>query len=142
MLWSNFKIAAVLFFSWFIVDSASSIFLGSPLEGIYYPAASGTLKSMPGDWTNKAWFGAPLYFVIFSSIWIFFIRREGKYKGMRLAALVTSFIMAPFWIVSIISADVYGLEISTYWLLTMIYSNVSFLIFGFIGKGNIEDLYF
>lgn len=142
MLWSNFKIAAVLFFGWFILDSASSIFLGSPIEGIYYPAASGIIKSNPGDWSNKSWFGAPLYLSIFSAIWIFFVRKEGKYKGLRLAAIVTAFTMAPFWIVSSISADMYALDINSYWIATMIYSNISFFIFGFVGRGNIEDLDF
>ena len=142
MLWKNFILAAVLFFGWFIVDSASSILLSSPMEGIYYPAASGTLKSLPGDWTNKPWFGAPMYLAIFASMWIFLVRKEGRHKGLRLAALATAFTMAPFWIVSSISADMSGLEINSYWLASMIYSNISFAIFGLLGKGNSEDLYF
>jgi hypothetical protein len=142
MPWNNFKIAAVLFFGWLMLDSVSSIFLSSPMDGIYYPAASGTIKSHSGDWSNKPWFGAPLYLVIFSCIWFFFVKKEGVYKGLRLAAIVTSFTMAPFWIVSVISADMYELTINSYWLITMIYSNISFLIFGFIGRGNIEDLHF
>ena len=141
MLWTNLKIAAVLFFGWFVADSIASI-LGSPLEGIYYPMASGTLKSVPGDWTNKPWFGAPLYLTVFSSIWLFLIRNEGVYKGSRVTALFTSFSMAPFWIVSAISADMYDLDINGFWLATMIYSNVSFVVFGFLGRGNPEDIYF
>jgi len=142
MLWNNFKIAAALFFSWFIVDSVSSIFLRSPLDGIYYPLTSGRLRHIPRDWTDKTCFEAPLYLFLFSIIWLFFIRKEGTYKGMRLAAIFTSFILAPFWIVSSVSASMYGLDINIYWLLTMIYSNISFLVFGFIGNGNIDDLNF
>ena len=95
MLWTNFKIAAFLFFGWFVADSVMSI-LGSPLEGVYYPAASGTLKSIGSDWTNKPWFGAPIYLSIFSGIWLFFISQEGVYRGARLSALFTSFAMVPF----------------------------------------------
>lgn len=142
MIWSNFKFAAVLFFGWFVLDSITSVFLGSPLEGIYYPAASGTIKSNPGDWSNKPWFGAPMYLAIFATIWMFFVRKEGLVKGLRLASIVTAFTMAPFWIVSSISADMYKLNINGYWLATMIYSNISFLVFGFIGKGSLEDLNF
>lgn len=142
MIWINFKFAALLFFSWFVIDSASSVLFNNPMEGIYYPAASGTLKSIPGDWTNKPWFGAPMYLAIFAVIWIFFVRVEGVIKGLRLAAIVTAFTMAPFWIVSTISADMYQLKINGYWLATMVYSNISFFIFGFIGRGYIEDLNF
>ena len=142
MLWGNFKIAAILFFGWFMLDSASSILLSSPMEGIYYPAASGTIKSNPGDWSYKPWFGAPMYLAIFSAIWVFLVRKEGLYKGLRIASIITAFTMAPFWIVSSISADMYQLDINNYWLATMIYSNISFFVFGFIGKGNIEDLNF
>lgn len=142
MLLTNFKIAAVLFFGWFVLDSMSSIILGSPMEGIYYPAASGTIKGSSGDWTNKPWFAAPMYLAIFSAIWIFFVKKEGPYKGLRLASIVTAFAMAPFWIVSAISADIYNMDINGYWLATMIYSNISFFIFGFIGKGRLEDMNF
>lgn len=142
MLWTNFKIAAALFFGWFLIDSTSSIVLGHPMEGIFYPAASGTLKSLPADWTNKPWFGAPMYLLVFSSIWLFLVRKEGSDKGLRLAAIITAFSMAPFWIVSSVSADMYGLDINPYWLASMIYANISFLIFGFIGKGSIKDLNF
>ncbi len=142
MIWTNFKIAAILFFGWFVLDSLSSVFLGSPMEGIYYPAASGRLKSIPLDWSNKPWFGAPMYLVIFAAIWIFFVRKEGVVKGLRLASIVTAFTMAPFWIVSSVSADMYQLDINGYWLATMIYSNISFFIFGFLGKGTLDDLHF
>ncbi len=142
MIWTNFKIAAILFFGWFVLDSLSSVFLGSPMEGIYYPAASGRLKSIPLDWSNKPWFGAPMYLVIFAAIWIFFVRKEGVVKGLRLASIVTAFAMAPFWIVSSVSADMYQLDINGYWLATMIYSNVSFFVFGFFGKGTLDDLNF
>ena len=83
-----------------------------------------------------------MYLAIFLAIWIFLIKKEGQHKGLRLAAIITAFAMARFWIVSSISADMYGLDINSYWLATMIYSNISFLIFGFIGKGNIQDLNF
>ena len=140
MIWTNFKIASVLFFGWFVLDSTFSLLLSGPLEGIYYPLASGKLKSIPADWTNKPWFGAPMYLAIFVSIWVFFVRKEGVIKGLRLAAIVTAFTIAPFWIVSFVSADIYQLDINGFWLATMIYSNISFLIFGFIGKGDLEDL--
>jgi hypothetical protein len=142
MIWTNFTIASVLFFGWFALDIVYSVFLGGPMEGIYYPAASGTLKSNPGDWTHKPWFGAPMYLAIFTAIWIFFVRKEGIVKGLRLAAIVTAFTMAPFWIVSSISTDMYQLDINGYWLATMVYSNISFFVFGFIGQGNLEDLNF
>lgn len=142
MIWTNFKIAAVLFFGWFLLDSVFSVFLSSPLEGIYYPAASGRLKSIPADWTNKPWFGAPMYLTLFTSIWIFFVKKEGVIKGLRLSAIVTAFTMAPFWIVSSVTADMYQLDINIYWLVTMIYANISFFVFGFIGRGNLEDLNF
>jgi len=142
MIWTNFKIASVLFFGWFVIDSAFSLMLSSPLEGIYYPVASGRLKSIPGDWTNKPWFGAPMYLTIFVTIWVFFIRKEGVVKGLRLAAIITAFTMAPFWIVSLVSVNIYQLEVNRIWLVSMIYSNFSFLVFGFIGRGNLEDLAF
>lgn len=142
MLWNNFRLASFLFFGWFALDSVFSIILASPMEGIYYPAASGTLKSIPADWTSKPWFGAPMYLAIFASIWLFLVRKEGLYKGLRIAAMVTAFTMAPFWIVSSVTSDMYELDINGYWLASMIYSNITFLVFGFIGKGNIEDLYF
>jgi hypothetical protein len=142
MLGGNFKLAAVLFFGWFILDSASSIIFSSPFEGIYYPAASGAIKSIPGDWTHKPWFGAPLYLCLFASIWIFFVRVEGMHKGLRLAAIVTAFVMAPFWIVSSISADMYQLDVNGYWLASMIYANVSFFTFGLLGHGKAGDLDF
>jgi hypothetical protein len=137
----NLYIAAVLFFGWFAVDSIMSLF-GNPLEGLYYPMASGRLKQLPHDWTQKPWFGAPLYLAIFATIWILFIRREGPRKGARLAALTTGFIMAPFWIVSLVSADMYGLEINSWWAWSMAYANASFLFYGFVGSGRSEDLRF
>ncbi len=63
-------------------------------------------------------------------------------QGLRLAAIITAFVMAPFWIVSAISADLYKLDVNGYWLASMIYANVSFLVFGFVGRGRAEDLYF
>ena len=112
------------------------------MEGIFYPAASGTIKSTPGDLSQKPWFGAPLYLAIFSIIWVFLLRKEGLMQGLRLAAIITAFVMAPFWIVSAISADLYKLDVNGYWLASMIYANVSFLVFGFVGRGRAEDLYF
>lgn len=141
MIWKNLRFAALLFFSWLLLDCILSISY-SPMPGIYYPAASGTLKSLPPDWTNKPWYGAPIYLMAFSCIWLLFVRKAGFDKGLRVAALVTAFAMAPFWIVSAISADMYELEVNHYWLASMIYANASFFIFGFIGRGDIEDLNF
>jgi hypothetical protein len=61
---------------------------------------------------------------------------------MSITAIVTASAMAPFWIVSSLSADMYQLDTNNYWLMTMIYSNFSFFAFGFSGKGNIEDINF
>ena len=83
-----------------------------------------------------------MYLLIFSSIWIFLVRKEGLFNGLRIAAIVTAFVMAPFWIVSSVSSDMYELDVNSYWLASMVYSNISFFIFGFIGRGGIEDLYF
>lgn len=141
MLWINLKIAALLFFGWFGVDALVSI-AGSPLEGIYYPMASGRLKSVGADWMDKPWFGAPLYFLVFASFWLFMMRREGAVTGARVASLFTAFLMPTFWIVSSISADLYDLKINGYWLASMIYCNLSFFLFGFVGRGSSEDLYF
>ena len=52
MLCNNLIFATTLFFGWLLFDSVGSL-LGSPLEGVYYPLASGWLKSVPADWTNK-----------------------------------------------------------------------------------------
>lgn len=134
-------IALAVFFGWFIVDTLASL-AGRPLEGVFYPMASGWLKSMPNDWTQKAWFGAPLYLAVFGAVWFFFVRREGMRKGLRLAALTTAFTMVPFWVVSAVSAEMYGLELNGWWLGSMACANLVFLLYGFIGDGNTRDLYF
>jgi hypothetical protein len=141
VLWTNFKIAAFLFFGWFVLDSVYSVLLGSPLEGIYYPAASGRLKNVPYNWANKPWFAAPMYLAVFASLWIILLKKGGL-KGLRIAAIITAFTMLPFWVVSAVSADMYELTINKLWLFTMIYSNLSFFIFGTVGKGRSEDLSF
>ena len=64
MLWNNLIFATTLFFGWLLFDSVGSL-LGSPLEGVYYPLASGWLKSVPADWTNKPKLAAPLYLLLF-----------------------------------------------------------------------------
>jgi hypothetical protein len=110
------SLALILFFGWFAADTLMSL-LAQPLEGIYYPMASGRLKSVPHDWTQKPWFGAPLYLA-------------------RLAALTTAFLMAPFWIVSVISADLHGLDVNGWWAASMAYANISFLLYSFIGDGD------
>ena len=132
MLWKNLKFATIVFFGWLLIDSMSSL-LGSPLEGVYYPLASGWLKSVPTDWTNKPWFAAPLYLLLFSGIWVFFIWKEGASRGARLAALFSAFLVAPFWIVSAVTVDMYDLRINPYWLASMIYTNISFFLFAFFG---------
>ena len=129
------SLALLLFFGWFAADTLVSL-LGHPLEGVYYPMASGWLKSMPNDWTQKAWFGAPMYLVIFAAIWLFFLRQEGPRKGLRLASLTSAFAMAPFWIVSLISADSLGLELNGWWVASMVFANGVFLLYAFIGDGD------
>ncbi|MFC1681063.1 hypothetical protein ACFL1S_04615 [Pseudomonadota bacterium] len=117
-----------------------SSLLGSPLEGIYYPLASGWLKSVPADWTNKPWFAAPLYLLLFSGIWILFLWKEGALRGARLASLFSAFLVAPFWIISAVTTDMYDLRINPYWLASMIYTNISFFFFAFFGDGHRLDL--
>jgi uncharacterized membrane protein (UPF0136 family) len=134
-------IALILFFGWFAVDALASLF-GQPLEGVHYPMASGRLKSMPHDWTAKAAFWAPLYLVIFAAIWFFFVRREGPRKGLRLASLATAFVMVPFWVVSLVSADLHGLEVNGWWAASMAYANITFGLYGFIGDGDPAQLNF
>ena len=132
MLRKNLIIATAIFFGWLLIDSMSSL-LGSPLEGVYYPLASGWLKSVPTDWTHKPWFTAPLYLSLFSGIWVFFIWKEGAPRGARLAALFSAFLVAPFWIVSAVTMDMYDLRINPYWLASMIYTNISFFLFACFG---------
>ena len=128
-------IALILFFGWLAVDAAASL-LGHPLEGVHYPMASGRLKSMPHDWTAKSAFWAPFFLAVFAAIWLFFMRREGPRKGVRLAALTTGFVMPPFWIVSLISADLHGLDVNGWWAVSLAYANITFLLYGFIGDGD------
>lgn len=54
-------------------------------------------------------------------------------KGARLAALFSAFLIAPFWIVSAVTMDMYDLRINTYWLASLIYTNISFFLFSFFG---------
>ena len=135
------SLALILFFGWFAADAVMSL-LAQPLEGIYYPMASGRLKSMPNDWSQKPWFGAPLYLAIFAAIWLLFVRREGRRKGTRLAALTTAFVMLPFWSVSLISADMHGLDVNVWWAASMAYANIAFLLYGFIGDGDPAQINF
>jgi len=139
MFWKNLQFATTIFFGWLLIDSVSSI-VGSPLEGVYYPLASGWLKSVPADWTNKPWFSAPLYLFLFSSIWTFFMWKDGVRQGARLAAFVSAFVLAPFWIVSAVSADMYDLRINSYWLASLIYANISFFLFALLGNRARMDL--
>jgi hypothetical protein len=134
MLRVNFRLALLLLFGWLLVDSIYSI-LGNPLAGIYYPLASGRLKSIPLDWSAKPWFSAPLYLAVFTCLWLAFARRTAPSGGLRAASLVTAFIMAPFWIVSAVTADMYGLGLNGYWLASMIYANLSFFLHAFAGGG-------
>ncbi len=140
LLWRNFLLATALFFGWLVIDSASSILFSSPLEGVYYPLTSGRLKHVPSDWTNKSTYAAGAYLAIFGVTWILFIRLAGLYAGCRLAALVTSFLMLPFWFVSWVTMDMYDLSLNGWWLASMIYANVSFFLFGFLGRGTLKDL--
>lgn len=141
MLRLNFILALVLFFGWLAADSVYSI-LGHPLEGIYYPLASGRLKTVFVDWTDKAWYSAPIYLAAFACLWFVITQRMQTSKGLRAASLVTTFVMAPFWIVSSVTMDMYSLELNRYWLASMIYSNISFLLHAFFGYGSREDLAF
>ena len=137
----NFKLALLLLFGWLIADSLYSI-LGQPLSGIYYPLASGRLKSVAVDWSAKSWFSAPVYLAAFASVWIVFTKVMQINNGRRAASLVTGFVMAPFWIVSSVTTDMYDLELNGYWLASMIYANLSFLLYAFIGEGRQKDLAF
>lgn len=152
MIWKNLQIAVFVFFAWLIADAASSL-LSAPLDGVYYPLESGRIKrsifgfrlgiaTEAGDWTDKRQFAALFFLLMFGAVWWLFVRREGAYKGTRIAALISAFLMAPFWIVTSVSADLYDLSINGYWLASMVYCNVSFFLYGFIGRGNTEDLYF
>ena len=141
MLRLNFRLALILFFGWLLADSIYSL-LGHPLSGIYYPLASGRLKSVATDWTTKPWYSAPVYLAAFASIWIVITRMMSVSHGLRAASLITSFVMAPFWIVSSVTMDMYDLELNGFWLASMIYSNVSFLLYAFLGDGRRKDLAF
>ncbi len=141
MLRFNFKLALVLLFGWLLADSVYSI-LGNPLSGIYYPLASGRLKSLPEDWSTKPWYSAPIYLFAFASIWIVLTQIMQISQGDRAAALVTAFAMAPFWIVSSLTMDLYNLGLNGYWLASMIYANVAFFLYAFFGDGKRDDLAF
>jgi len=150
MLWKNLQIALLVFFAWLLADAAWSLF-SSPLDGVYYPIESGRLKRSlfgfriglgSGVWTDKHHYSALFGLVIFGSLWWFFMRREGAYKGARIAALISAFLVAPLWVVTAVSADMYELDVNGYWLASMIYCNVSFFLYGFFGRGTTEDLYF
>ena len=150
MLWRNLQIALFVFFAWLLADAAWSLF-SSPLDGVYYPIESGRLKgglsgfrfySGSGVWTDKHQYSVLFALAMFGSIWWFFMRREGAYKGARIAALISAFLVAPLWVVTAVSADMYELDVNGYWLASMIYCNVSFFLYGFFGRGTTEDLYF
>lgn len=138
MLWNNLIFATTLFFGWLLFDSVGSL-LGSPLEGVYYPLASGWLKSVPADWANKPKHAAPLYLLLFLGVWVYFLWQEGLRKGSRIATLISAFLVAPFWIVSAVSTDMYDLHINSYWLVSLIYANISFFLFAFFGNRNRLD---
>jgi hypothetical protein len=141
MLRLNFKLGLVLLFGWLAADSVCSI-LGAPLEGIYYPLASGRLKTEFVDWTAKTWYSAPVYLAAFACLWFVIIQRAQTNKGLRAASLITAFVMAPFWIVSSVTMDMYNLELNGYWLASMIYANIAFLLHAFLGDGSHDDLVF
>jgi len=82
-----------------------------------------------------------MYLAVFTSLWVVLVRKEGL-TGLRVAAIITAFTILPFWVVSAVTADMYELTINKLWLYTMVYSNLSFFIFGFMGKGSLEDLNF
>jgi hypothetical protein len=133
MLRKNLTLALLLFFGWLVLDSICSL-MGKPLGGIYYPLASGRLKSVPVDWSVKTEFAAPLYFLLFASLWGFFVRFAGVVNGSRPAALISAFLTLPFWIVPTLAADLYDLEINKYWLVSMFYVNISFFLHGCVSK--------
>jgi hypothetical protein len=125
-----------------MVDGASSLLLKSPLEGVYYPLASGQLKHIPHDWTDKPSYAALLYLAVFGGLWAVLVRKAGLYTGLRVAALISAFVVVSFWVVSWVSADMYDLPLNRWWLVSMIYTNIFFFLFGFFGRGRAEDLYF
>ena len=141
MLRLNFRLAFVLFFGWLLIDSIFSL-VGHPLSGIYYPLASGILKSVPVDWTAKTWYAAPIYLTAFATLWVLLARMMRVARGSRASALITALVMAPFWIVSAVTMDMYDLELNRFWLASMIYANLSFLLYAFLGEGRPEDLGF
>ncbi len=140
MLRKNVIFAAVLFFGWLLADSIASLVFGSPLPGVHYPLASGTLKYAPYDWTDRSLTEAPLFLAAFGALWWFLLRRGSG--GLRAASLISAFLVAPFWIVSAITADLYRLDLNGWWLASMLYANLSFLVYGFLGSGRAGDLRF
>lgn len=142
MISKNFLVAAVTFFAWLFADSASSLLLDRPLPGIYYPMESGTLKSVGRDWSKRSRWGAPIVLAAFAGMWALLINRTGIGTGLRLAALISAFVMVPFWVVTLASADLYDLSLNGYWVASMVYANVSFLLYGFVGRGRAKNLSF
>lgn len=144
MMWKNLLIAAALFFGWLVVDSIASI-AGQPLEGVHYPMQSRRMLSNVYDehnWTEKTRYIAPFFLAVFAVLWWYLMRRAGRFDGTRVAAIITAFVMVSFWVVPAVSADMYELELNGYWLASMMYCNAVFFLYGFIGRGTIEDMYF
>ncbi len=141
MIWNNFLVASMVFFGWLLLDAIGSL-MGAPLEGVYYPGASGWLRGVPRDWTQKPAFLAPLYLGVFALLWYGLMQKAGARQGLRVAALITSFVLVPFWVVSLVTADAYDLTLSSWWVRSMAYANLSFFLYGFLGSGKSEDLYF
>jgi len=75
-------------------------------------------------------------------MWLFFLRRAGVINGARVAALITAVVMVPFWIVSLVSAELYDLDLNGVWVVCMIYTNASYFLYGFFGSGRAADMYF
>jgi hypothetical protein len=117
-----FYFATVLFFGWLIIDSASSILLSRSLEGVYL-TVGGKL--------------VPFNLIVFVVIWFISYLIEG---GFRAAAFISSLLLPPFWVVPLVTADMHDLKLNYFWLVSMIFSNVIFLIFAFFGKGTKKDL--
>jgi hypothetical protein len=135
-------LAAALFFSLFIIDSVSSIFLSRPLEGVYYPVSGKLPLYVERDWTNRSSSPAPFHLAFFAFIWFMCCLIQKPEGGLRTAAFISSVLIPMYWVVPLMGAELYGLKLNYLWLASMIFSNVIFLIFAFIGKGTINDLFF
>lgn len=144
MLYRNLIVALLLFFGWLGADAIVSL-LGNPLDGVHYPMQSPRMRAVvysETSWIDKTSFTALFFLVMFGLLWWFFIRQAGMLKGARVASIITAFTMLSFWFVPAVSADLHDLELNGWWLASMIYCNIAFFLYGFLGRGSIDDMHF